>query len=160
MIFPKRATGTIVLILIFISFTALIKSRLNPIVWLTLAFVPKPAAVAPFTTHIVLFQFKEGTSPITIKEMTSKMFSLKKSCIHPSTRSPYIISIAGGKDISTEDSQNGITHAFILQFFSNEDRDYYVDEDPVHQDFKAAAASVLEKAQVIDFQDGVFTTSN
>lgn len=108
-------------------------------------------------------------------QIISKMYALKKGCVHPSTRSPYILSISGGKDNSIEDAQvrahagspdtseltnfiqNGITHAFILQFYSNEDRDYYVDEDPVHQAFKKVAALVLEKAQVIDFQDGVFT---
>ena len=33
------------------------------------------------------------------------MFALKKSCIHPSTRYPYIKSITGGRDNSIEDLQ-------------------------------------------------------
>jgi len=53
-----------------------------------------------------------------------------------------------------------MTHAFILHFYSNEDRDYYVNDDPAHQEFKKIAATVLEKAQVVDFQDGVFTNSS
>lgn len=44
-----------------------------------------------------------------------------------------------------------------MQFYSDEDRDYYVDHDPVHQDFKASLKGVVEKAQVIDFQNGAFT---
>jgi hypothetical protein len=44
-----------------------------------------------------------------------------------------------------------------LQFHSIEDRDYYVDDDPVHKAFKDAAAAVVEKAVVVDYQNGVFT---
>jgi hypothetical protein len=54
-------------------------------------------------------------------------------------------------------SKKGISHAFILQFYSNEHRDYYVHDDPVHQAFKEAASAVVEKTLVVDFQDGVFT---
>jgi hypothetical protein len=50
-----------------------------------------------------------------------------------------------------------MSHAFIIRFDSNEDRDYYVKEDPAHQAFKNAAAAVIEKAQVIDFQEDIFT---
>ncbi|KAF2013736.1 hypothetical protein BU24DRAFT_464488 [Aaosphaeria arxii CBS 175.79] len=85
------------------------------------------------------------------------MLALKNNCKHPSTGRPYIQSIAGGKDISIENLQNGISHAFIVQFYSNEDRNYYVDHDPEHQKFKDSVKEIVEKAQVIDFQDGVFT---
>ena len=43
-----------------------------------------------------------------------------------------------------------------MQFSSNEDRDYYANEDPAHKAFKEAAAPFIEKAVVVDFQDGVF----
>lgn len=110
-------------------------------------------------------------------QITSKFFGLKKSCVHPDTRRPYILSITGGKDTSIEalqvpetlvlvtiqasDSQlqNGMSHAFILRFSSNEERDYYVKEDPAHQAFKDAAAAVVEKTIVVDFQEGVFTNA-
>ncbi|KAH0565297.1 hypothetical protein GP486_001317 [Trichoglossum hirsutum] len=52
--------------------------------------------------------------------------------------------------------QNGITHAFIVEFGSAKDRDYYVNNDPAHREFKDLAGKVLEKAQVIDFTDRVF----
>lgn len=53
-------------------------------------------------------------------------------------------------------AQNGITHAFIVEFETAEDRDYYVNKDPVHDEFKKLAGKVLEKVQVIDFTDGEF----
>lgn len=55
--------------------------------------------------------------------------------------------------------QNGMSHAFILRFNTNEERDYYVKEDPAHQAFKEAAAAVVEKTIVVDFQEGVFTNA-
>lgn len=110
-------------------------------------------------------------------QITSKFFGLKKLCVHPDTRRPYILSVTGGKDTSSEGlqvrktpestvleasdtrQQNGMSHAFILRFVSNEDRDYYVKEDPAHQAFKDAAAAVVEKTLVMDFQEGVFTNA-
>lgn len=55
--------------------------------------------------------------------------------------------------------QLGISHAFILRFASEDDRDYYVNEDPAHQAFQEAAAVVVEKTIVVDFQEGVFTNA-
>ncbi|KAH7355592.1 stress responsive A/B barrel domain-containing protein [Pyrenochaeta sp. MPI-SDFR-AT-0127] len=154
MMIPKKAFG--LLLFVVLAFGLLLFSRT---VGQSLAgyFFGPYGPIIPYTTHIVLFQFKDGTSPFAIKEITSKFFGLKKACVHPSTRRPYILSISGGKDISIENLQNGISHAFVLQFLSNEDRDYYVNEDPVHQAFKEAAATVVEKALVVDYQDGVFT---
>ena len=37
--------------------------------------------------------------------MIAQFFGLKKTCIHPTTLRPYIVSISGGKDISTENLQ-------------------------------------------------------
>ena len=44
-----------------------------------------------------------------------------------------------------------------MEFESFEDRDYYINEDPAHAEFKKLAGERLEKAQVIDFEDGVFS---
>jgi hypothetical protein len=49
-----------------------------------------------------------------------------------------------------------MTHAFVVEFESAGDRDYYVNEDPAHQAFKRLAGEVLEDAQVVDFTNGVF----
>lgn len=53
-------------------------------------------------------------------------------------------------------NKHGITHAFVVEFESAEDRDYYVQKDPAHRAFVESVGSVLEKAQVIDFTPGVF----
>ncbi|KAF2845749.1 hypothetical protein T440DRAFT_472392 [Plenodomus tracheiphilus IPT5] len=153
MIIPRKAYG--LLLFIILGTCLWLFSRTVGHGLAELVFGPY-GPVIPWTTHIVLFQFKEGTSSFAVKEITSKFFGLKKSCVHPSTRRPYIISISGGKDISIEKLQSGVSHAFVLQFHSNADRDFYVNEDPAHQAFKAAAGAVVEKTIVVDYQDGVF----
>ncbi|KAF1946164.1 stress responsive A/B barrel domain-containing protein [Clathrospora elynae] len=151
---PKKAFGLLMFILLATSLILFSQTLGHS---LAEYFFGPHGPVIPVTTHIVLFQFKDGTSPFAIKKVTSQFFGLKKLCVHPSTMRPYILSVSGGKDISIENLQNGFSHAFTLQFFTNEDRDYYVDLDPVHQAFKEAAGAVVEKTLVIDFQDGVFT---
>ena len=49
-----------------------------------------------------------------------------------------------------------MSHAFVVQFSSIEDRDYYVNHDPAHQAFKIIVKEWLDKAQVIDFQEGLY----
>lgn len=52
--------------------------------------------------------------------------------------------------------QNGITHAFVVEFANAEDRAYYLEKDPAHLEFVASLKGVVEKAQVVDFTNGVF----
>ena len=52
-----------------------------------------------------------------------------------------------------------MTHAFVVEFASVEDRDYYVKEDPVHREFVQSLDGVLEKGQVVDFTPGVFKSA-
>jgi hypothetical protein len=49
-----------------------------------------------------------------------------------------------------------MTHGFVVEFSSTEDRDYYVKEDPAHQAFVKSIEDVLEKPIVLDFDDGVY----
>lgn len=57
---------------------------------------------------------------------------------------------------SANNEQNGMTHGFVVEFASAEDRDYYVTTDPAHQDFVKSIGDVLEKPVVLDFSDGVY----
>ncbi|PVH94127.1 hypothetical protein DM02DRAFT_573372 [Periconia macrospinosa] len=163
MLFRHRSIGSFALLLLFllipIYFLFGLQTAPSSADWFahSIALSRNPEPTIPITTHIVLFQFKKSASSFHIKEITSKMLALKKSCINPTTNRPYIKSITGGKDNSKENLQNGLTHAFIVKFASDEDRDFYVNEDPVHKAFKDAAGPHLEKAVVVDFQESVFT---
>ncbi|TQB75903.1 hypothetical protein MPDQ_001504 [Monascus purpureus] len=89
-------------------------------------------------------------------KVCNRMLSLKENCLHPSSQKPYIRSSIGGADNSIEGVQSGITHAFVVQFASVADRDYYVKEDPAHQAFIQSLDGIIEKAQVVDFTDRIF----
>ncbi|KAI2608973.1 stress responsive A/B barrel domain protein [Hypoxylon fragiforme] len=106
--------------------------------------------------HLVLFQFKAGVGADAIKEANMRMLGLKDGCIHPTTQKQYIKSLTGGKDNSIEGAQNGITHAFVVDFETTEDRNYYVEKDPFHEEFKAFVGPLAEKVIVVDYSEGVF----
>ncbi|KAK2795360.1 hypothetical protein FQN50_009751 [Emmonsiellopsis sp. PD_5] len=107
-------------------------------------------------THIVLFQFKASASADAIKDVCDRMLALKDICIHPTDQKPYLKTSIGGRDNSPEGLQDGITHAFVVEFENVEDRDYYVNKDPAHLDFVGGLGDVVQKVQVIDFTNGVF----
>ena len=52
--------------------------------------------------------------------------------------------------------QGPYTHAFAVEFDSAEDRDYYVDKDPAHTEFKNFVFELLAHIQVVDFEPGNF----
>ncbi|KAI0975447.1 stress responsive A/B barrel domain-containing protein [Xylaria arbuscula] len=101
--------------------------------------------------HLVLFQFKDGAPAEQVEKVVAGMLSLKDNCLHPTTQMPYIKSLTGGKDNSIEGRQNGIQYAFVVEFPSTEDRDYYVNHDQAHKDFIASAVPVMVNAIVVDY---------
>ncbi|KAG6017856.1 hypothetical protein E4U41_004114 [Claviceps citrina] len=111
-------------------------------------------------THIVLLGFKPDAAPEAITQCCQQLLSLKQTCLHATTQKPYIVSLKGGKDMSIEGLQNGFTHAFVVEFASVADRDYYVKEDTAHRGFVekwiATADSIASKALVVDFGTGLF----
>ncbi|KJZ76796.1 hypothetical protein HIM_03673 [Hirsutella minnesotensis 3608] len=111
----------------------------------------------PPIVHVVFFQFKPDLAPTERQELCDRMLELKNSCLHPRSEKPYIRSSVGGLDRSIEGVQGGITHAFVVEFASQEDRDYYVHEDPAHRAFVELMLPKLVKAQIIDFSPGVFS---
>ncbi|KAL4778847.1 hypothetical protein BJX76DRAFT_352285 [Aspergillus varians] len=110
----------------------------------------------PGITHIVLFQLKAGLSAEAVNDFCTRMLGLKDNCLHPTSQKPYILSASGGVDNSPEGHQNGITHAFVVEFANAEDRDYYVEKDPTHLEFVGTLKGIVEKVQVVDYTSGVF----
>ncbi|KAF5674966.1 stress responsive a b barrel [Fusarium heterosporum] len=105
-------------------------------------------------THTVLFQFKADVSQNDIKDVCDHFLDLKDQCVNSESKDPYILSLRGGKDKSIEGKQDGITHGFVVEFNSAKDRDYYVNEDPAHQAFVEKVGGLVEKAIVVDFENG------
>ncbi|KAL2203395.1 dabb-domain-containing protein [Sarocladium strictum] len=107
-------------------------------------------------THTVLFQIKADAQPADVKALCDRFLALQADCIHPTTKAPYLASVKGGRDNSPEGKQDGITHGFVVEFNSAEDRDYYIKTDPAHLAFVESIGDIVEKAIVVDFSNGVY----
>ncbi|KAH7137491.1 hypothetical protein B0J13DRAFT_559715 [Dactylonectria estremocensis] len=101
-------------------------------------------------TRVVQLQFQPGVDASVIEDLSSQIVGLKSKCLSLETKEPYIESIEGGPEISLEGLQNGITHAFVIKFKNQSDRDYYALTDPAHQAVIQALQPSLEKVQIID----------
>lgn len=53
-------------------------------------------------------------------------------------------------------AQADYTHAFVVEFASEEDRDYYTAEDPAHLEFKKFVRPLVEKVGALDYTPGVY----
>ncbi|KAH6612306.1 stress responsive A/B barrel domain-containing protein [Chaetomium sp. MPI-SDFR-AT-0129] len=115
-----------------------------------------PGGTPGAVTHVVMFQFKSDADPAAVEAACAKMMSLREDCLAQNSNYPYIKSIAGGRDNSNEKLQHGATHAFVVEFASPDDRNYYVEHDPAHQAFKEEIAEIVEETIVLDFANGKF----
>ncbi len=93
--------------------------------------------------HVVLFKFKDGTSPEEIRRVEEAFAALPAQI-------PAIRDFEWGTDISPEGLQRGHTHAFLVTFDTPADRDAYLPH-PAHQAFVTLLQPHLEKATVVDF---------
>lgn len=93
--------------------------------------------------HLVLFAFRETASP-TDRAGVCAAFALLPQAI------PNIIAFEWGVDVSPEGLQAGFTHAFLLTFASDPDRDAYL-VHPAHQAFVSQAGPHLTQAMVVDY---------
>lgn len=53
-------------------------------------------------------------------------------------------------------SQAGYSHAFVVEFASEEDRRYYLEEDAAHLELKKSLKPLLERVGVVDYTPGVY----
>ncbi|KAF5563954.1 stress responsive A B barrel domain-containing protein [Fusarium phyllophilum] len=100
--------------------------------------------------RVVQFQFKADTSSDAIDKVSAKIQEMRDKCLHPDSKKPYIQRVQGDADSAPEGLQQGITHAFVIQFDIPEDRDYYALKDPAHLAVVAELGPLVEKVQIID----------
>jgi len=93
--------------------------------------------------HVVLFQFKEGTSAEDIRKIESAFSALP-------SKIDVIYGFEWGTDVSTENLQKGFTHCFIVSFRSEADRDTYA-KHPAHIEFGGLLGPSLEQVMVVDY---------
>ncbi|HEY0741781.1 MAG TPA: Dabb family protein [Chryseosolibacter sp.] len=100
---------------------------------------PKP----PLLRHVVLFKFKDSSSPADVKKVEDAFRTLPGKL-------PMIKSFEWGKNNSPENLNQGLTHCFFVTFASEKDRDAYLPH-PEHQAFVEILKPHLDKVTVIDY---------
>jgi hypothetical protein len=100
-------------------------------------------AKKPKLRHVVAFKFKEGTSPQQIKQVEEAFAELPKKVT-------TVDKFEWGTNNSPEKLNKGCTHAFILTFKSEKDRDNYL-VHPAHKAFGSLVGPLLDDVFVIDF---------
>ena len=95
--------------------------------------------------HIVLFKFKPETTAEKVKEIVAAFEAL------PSQIS-QIKGFKWGTNNSPENLIKGLTHAFILTFDNEKDRDAYLPH-PAHKAFGGIVGPWLAEVTVVDFTD-------
>jgi len=93
--------------------------------------------------HMVSFKFKETATKEQIKEVEDAFRDLKKKI-------KEIQSYEWGTNVSPEKHDKGFTHAFVLTFKSETDRDGYL-VHPEHKAFGKQLGPILADVFVIDF---------
>lgn len=49
-----------------------------------------------------------------------------------------------------------MTHGFVVEFDSEEDRNYYVEKDPAHSQFVKSIEEIVTNVTVLDYVPGKF----
>ena len=93
--------------------------------------------------HVVAFKFKDSASKEDIKKVEDAFADLKKKI-------STIVAYEHGINNSPEHRNKGCTHAFILTFNSDKDRDDYL-VHPAHKDFGKLVGPLLDDVFVMDF---------
>lgn len=93
--------------------------------------------------HVVLFKFKDGTTPQQVNVIENNFRALPK-------RIPSVIDFEWGTDVSTENKADGFTHCFLVTFADAAGRSAYLPHT-AHQEFVKLLLPSLDKVLVIDY---------
>lgn len=102
----------------------------------------KPAGATKLY-HVVSFKFKADAKKEQIDEVVNAFRDLKKKI-------KVIKEFSWGTNVSPEKHDKGFTHAFILSFNSEMDRDEYL-VHPDHKAFGKIVGPVLADVFVVDY---------
>ena len=104
---------------------------------------PADAKGGKVLRHVVLFKFKDGTSPGQVQEVVDAFRALKDKV-------DVIADFEYGTDVSTENKAQGFTHCFFVTFRDDKGRDAYLPH-PAHKAFGALVGPRLDKVLVVDY---------
>jgi Stress responsive A/B Barrel Domain len=110
---------------------------------LTCGSTQKTSAADHILRHVVLFKFKNGTTPAQVKQVEDAFRALPGKI-------KLVKDFEWGTNVSPENLAQGYTHCFFLTFSSDKDRDAYL-VDPAHKEFGAILKPYIDKVLVVDF---------
>jgi hypothetical protein len=113
---------------------------------LTAGGLRAPAAepAAPRTLrHVVLFKFKDSSTPADVARIVEAFRGLPK-------RIPEIKGFEWGTNVSPEGKADGFTHCFFVTFATEADRDAYLPH-PAHKEFVGVVGPHVDKVCVVDY---------
>jgi len=93
--------------------------------------------------HVVLFKFKDGTSPVDIEKVEAAFNDLPNHI-------PEIKGLEWGINNSPEGLDQGFTHCFFLSFADEAGRAVYLPH-PKHKEFGGILTPYLDKVLVVDY---------
>lgn len=93
--------------------------------------------------HVVLFKWKDGMPPATVKAIEDAFRALPG-------RIPGVQGFEWGTDVSPEKLAQGFTHCFLVTFPDAAARDAYLPH-PAHQEFVELMRPHLDKVLVVDY---------
>ena len=94
-------------------------------------------------THVVLFKFKPEATPAKVAEIVAAFEALP-------SKIKEIKGFKWGTNNSPEKLDKGLTHAFVLTFANEKDRDTYLPH-PAHKEFGKLVGGWLADVTVVDF---------
>jgi hypothetical protein len=103
-------------------------------------------SAGPHLQHVVLFKFKDGTSPESIQKVVDAFAALPGKI-------DTIQAFEWGTDVSPEHKSEGFTHCFLVTFKDPAGRDVYLPH-PAHKEFGTIVRPHLDKVLVVDFVSG------
>jgi len=93
--------------------------------------------------HVVLFKFKDSAAQADVDMVCQAFANLPKEI-------DQIKAFEWGENNSPEGLNQGLSHAFVLTFHSEEDRDAYLIH-PAHKAFGQKLGPYLDKVTVVDY---------
>jgi hypothetical protein len=108
-----------------------------------MTFAQKKHQPTKLLRHVVMFKFKDGTTPEDIKKVEEAFKALPSQI-------KEIKGFEWGTNNSPENLNQGFTHCFFLSFKSEQDRAVYLPH-PAHKAFGAVLTPFLDKVMVLDY---------
>jgi hypothetical protein len=112
---------------------------------ITQSFAAPPATGAGGSVlrHIVLYKFKDDLPSQQVREIVEAFSNLPKKIA-------TIVGFEAGTNVSKEGKSQGLTHAFVVSFRSETDRDAYLTH-PAHLAYVKLVRERREKVVVFDY---------